>query len=90
MFDENHKCIRYDSHDEFDENICHQLITDNIPHPVNNPNNENIKGQGTLAVPVVPAGTQRMLDVDPMKVFSGFLMRTLDQQTIILMYVIII
>ena len=79
--------IDEDFHRAFDENLFQDLVVDDIlEHDLNIdiPNMEGVRqGAGQQ-------GPQRMVVVDPMKNLPKFLVRKLNQQTIISMHLMII
>ena len=72
--------IDEDFHGEFDENLFQDLVADDILDPDLNIDIPNMEGAGQQ-------GPQRMVVIDPMR---NFLVRKLNQQTIILMHLMII
>ena len=79
--------IDEDFHGEFDENLFQDLVVDDIAGPDLNIDIQDMEGGARQGAG--QQGPQRMVVVDPMKILSNFLVRKLNQQTIILMHLII-
>ena len=61
--------IDEDLHGDFDENLFHALLADDILDPYINQNNPNMEGGKQCAG---QQGQQRMVDVDPMRSLPRF------------------
>ena len=79
--------IDEDFHGAFDENLFNELVVDDILFDDLNINIPNMEGARQGAG---QQGPQRMVVVDPMKTYPSFLVRRLNQLTIILMHLMII
>ena len=79
--------IAEDFHGAFDENLFQDLVADDILDPDLNIDNPNMQGARQGAG---QQGPQRMVVVDPMRNLPKFSGEKLNQQTIILMHLMII
>ena len=74
-------------HGEFDENLFQDLVADDILDPDLNIHNPNMAGARQGGGQLRP---QRMVVVDSMRNLPKFLVKKLNQQTIIFMHMMII